>query len=1284
MALPSSSFSSPLKDTYKHDVYLSFCGFDTRFGFTGNLYYALSQRGVSTFIDHHGFGEGSSSLLEAIKQSIQDSRMALIIFSKNYAFSSYCLDELAYILECAKGKDLWICPIFYDVGPSEVRDQTGTFGEALAKHEQKILSKEKVQKWRLALRQATDLPAWHFVQQRGEYEYLFVRRIVGVVSRKLKRNPHPPPHPPPPLHVANYPVGLDAHMENVKSLLYFEFDNKATMLGIYGLGGIGKSTIARAIFNSIEDQFEGSCFLANVREESARHGLVQIQETMLSQLVGEGSIKLGDVNHGVSVLKQKLQQKKVLVIVDDVNKKEQLQATAGGLDWFGFGSIIIITTRNKHLLDMHGIEKLYEVNGLNESEALELFRWNAFRNNEVDPSYMQIIKRATDYAGGIPLALEIIGSNLFGKTVRDWKSTLDKYERIPNKDVQQILRVSYDGLEENAKEIFLDIACFFKGCSERYVTSMLHARGFYPEIGMMELKDHSLIKILIHDEDNVVTMHELIRRMGKEIVRQQSTNLPNKGNRLWFHEDIIDILENNMDNDNIEAMMLDMPEDKEVHWNPNDFGKMKSLRMLIVKNVCHFKSPVNLPNRLRVLEWWGHPSASFPFDSLLKNLMVLDLSYSNFEWGKPLEKSKSLRHLILRGCDFITRIPDLSGSPNLTELYVDDCTNLTSVHDSVGFLDKLQSFSAKGCTMLKKIPCGIKLPSLEYLCLRGCSKLDIFPEIFGPMEKLQFVDFEGTAIENLPFSMQNLKGLQSLSLNRCTILSIDILTNMVQNLPTVFPSLKKLRLEGSNLKMIPKSIEKCCLLKDLTVKDSKQLNEITGLPQNITSLNAINCPSLNIHAAATNMVLKKIFEQGSSIKRTFRLGGERLPEWFDLSNKGNSLRFWFRNRIPDITVGVVTWGAYTGYDYYFKINNGFEISCSNLFSHSCFEPEEIFISNDLHAILSSQSTPPLLDEWNYAEISFVQSSKSYHHLIEPVRWSGVYVNRENTSMKDILFTNPYPAVYEHQEMAPEESSQAQGEDDVEMKASYANPDGGARVPSHSHDKSTTAPPSEVAREIAQDFIDNDASILLHPEECRDMKARLDDLSNLSEDDGISRGMITFISEASNKFANWCREYTEATEKIEFTASELSRADKLEAGLKVNKKLFRQIILVESDLLQNLTKMEEEKKKLEEQINAIKADIPSNQSGKKKVLEEQINVIVADISSYQLEKKMVHRRKRGIFEEGKMLKTQRDELRKKKPDLLHEHGLAKETQTKITDEWSKLGENFKKIFVELYT
>ena len=236
------------------------------------------------------------------------------------------------------------------------------------------------------------------------------------------------------------------------------------------------------------------------------------------------------------------------------------------------------------------------------------------------------------------------------------------------------------------------------------------------------------------------------------------------------------------------------------------------------------------------------------------------------------------------------------------------------------------------------------------------------------------------------------------------------------------------------------------------------------------------------------------------------------------------------------------------------------------------------------------------------------------------------------------------------------------QDDTEMEAFYSSLDVGDHVFSCSQDHLSTNAPSEEAKEalkVVQDFISNDASILLHPEQCIVMKASLDYLSNLSADDGISEEMKILISEASRLFTHWSRDYIEASMKIESIALELQRADKLEAGLKANKSQFCEVASMENELLQKLAMMEKSKKELEEQINAIKANL----------------------SACESQKNMVVQRKRDIYNQGKTIKVQRDELWKKVPHLQHEKGLAKETQAKIKAEWSKLGEKFKTIAVD---
>ena len=201
----------------------------------------------------------------------------------------------------------------------------------------------------------------------------------------------------------------------------------------------------------------------------------------------------------------------------------------------------MITTRDKHLLACHGVERTYELNGLDREDAHKLFEWNAFKNKEVDSHFVCVINHAVTYAARLPLALEVIGSNLYGKEIDKWESALDQYERIPEKNIQEILKISFDALEEDAQNVFLNIACCFKGFHLREVTDILCTHhGVCPKYAIGVLVDRTLIKINQNDE---VTLHDLIQDMGKEIVRQEGK--PGEHNRLWFTKDIVDILEDN-------------------------------------------------------------------------------------------------------------------------------------------------------------------------------------------------------------------------------------------------------------------------------------------------------------------------------------------------------------------------------------------------------------------------------------------------------------------------------------------------------------------------------------------------------------------------------------------------------------------------------------------------------------------------------------------------------------------------------------------------------------------
>lgn len=805
MASSSSSSTSTINLPKKHHVFLSFRGEDTRVGFTSHLHAALERKNILSFIDNdlRRGEEISPSLVKAI----EDSMLSVIIFSQNYASSKWCLDELLKILESRKVRGQIAIPVFYAVDPSDVRKQSGSFGDAFAQLvKRKALEMEEEQCFRAALNEAANISGHD--SRKIESESKFIEEIVEDILNKLCKIF--------PVHPTNL-VGIDEHVRKIESLLDMETQD-VRIVGIWGMGGIGKTTIARAVYNKICTKFEGFSFMANVREELKRRTVFDLQRRFFSRVLDQ---KIWETS---PFIKDRLRRKKVLIVFDDVDSSMVLQELLlEQRDAFGPGSRILVTSRDQQVLNQE-VDATYEVKALNHMDALQLFKTKAFKKTCPTIDHIHLLGRMVTYTEGNPLALVVLGSALCDKSTEDWYSASNGLGQIQNVEILNVLRVSFDGLNTEQRSIFLHIACFFKGINRLHFTRILENKCPAVHYYISVLIDKSLVLA----SDNILGMHDLLQEMAYSIVHEESED-PGERSRLFDPEDIYKVLKENKGTKRVKGICLDMSKSRKMNLKTDSFAGMNCLEFLIFHNPSYFeveKNKVHLPhagleylsNELRYFHWDGFPSKSLPQDFSAENLVQFDFPDSKVEklWSGK-QNLLNLKGINLSSSRCLTELPDLSKAINLEYINLSGCESLKRVPSSFQHLEKLNRLDLTDCHNLITLPRRIDSKCLEQLFITGCSNIRNCPETYAD---IGYLDLSGTSVEKVPLSIK----FRQISLIGC---------KNVTKFPVISENIRVLLLDRTAIEEVPSSIEFLTKLVSLHMFDCKRLSK---LPSSICKL----------------------------------------------------------------------------------------------------------------------------------------------------------------------------------------------------------------------------------------------------------------------------------------------------------------------------------------------------------------------------------------------------------------------------------------------------------------
>ncbi|CAN0905556.1 Disease resistance protein L6 [Linum grandiflorum] len=828
----------------EYEVFLSFRGPDTRNYITDILYRFLTRSKIRTFRDDDELRKGEGIWPNLVK-AIGQSKISVPIFSPRYAESKWCLKELAEIVEHQKReKGHVILPIFYEVDPRDVRRQTGHFQRAFQQHKRNKFDKQTIQSWKDALKKVGTLKGWHIKAKEDAANV--ADDVSEVVWSHLIKNNN--------TLETDELVGIDDHVEQVVDMLDLGAEG-VNLVGVHGMGGIGKTTLATAVYNKVSKFFDGYSFVKDIRETQKRtDGDFVLQKKLLSNILRMDSVG----SEAKKIIRERVTQLKILVVLDDVDRKFNFEEVLGNFKNFAPGSRFIITTRDIKVFKKlgEGQNKLYEVQGMDPNRSLQLFCKHAFKNDSPLPDFEALSKDIVSTTGGLPLTLKVVGSFLFREEKVIWNNKLEQLRLMPDGDVMNRLKISYDDLDHEAQQIFLDIACFHIGENKEKASFIWSDCKYYPGMNINILLQRSMLKI---GEDNKFRMHDQLRDMGREIVRKENIKLPEMRSRIWSEEEAHEVLVNKKGTNQVRAIRA---------YSAHTFGSGCFTDMTELRYFHGIKTELigDFSHLLPNLKWMrlecrrSNSDMESTVSLNMKNMVIFDVSDCPYDYI-PTKEAKKLKFLKLGDCSKMSELPEFPETLEMLHL-----VSFSNAEENMELrnLQNLKVLKLKSCTLGRIIGGTIgmmkglqKLILIDIKCDYDNFKIVIAD--IGKLSSLESLNFASPDLKDvlegikLPKSLKMLTTTSNfdnfselLDLEEVTIMSTGRTTELVispasklKSMELLSNSTRIIMAEGQLNTMLPSSLTSVHI-SDL---ESDRIPNLKNL-SNLTELRLWNSPDL--------------------------------------------------------------------------------------------------------------------------------------------------------------------------------------------------------------------------------------------------------------------------------------------------------------------------------------------------------------------------------------------------------------------------------------------------------